>query len=504
MDEKIAWMQKMLRACGHIEEYTVEDIQMIFPDIHQQYNTLSNQDKMEIKNILLNQLDKKDLLYVLSIMIKNGAADTWIPFALQVAEALNLNSVVRSMLEAQINAVGHNQYMVARNFHKNTVEQWSNAIPILKKYTNIKDRNANRIVIVTEQLISELHAPTKVVLDMAYLFQHIMGMEVMIVALPCNAGKIGEIWYDSYVMNSTKEYEKSPILRKYKEEVFWGFQVSMELSNVRDYAMLLSYILEWNPLFVFSMGTTNPVADVLTYYTTVVAQSMSLTLPVSEAQILIDLGKNDSLIAQLPQTVIRFEETPRYFGEAKCVHVRKMYGIDENQFVCVVVGNRLDREINEEFMYLIQELVRKNKKIAFAFIGNIGQIREMLENNIPCENLYFVNYCEDLLGIYKIMDLYVNPNRGGGGYSAAMAISSKLPVITLDHGDVMKHTGSDFTVSDYSKMCNNILRYVEDEQYRNVMRQKTILLGEKMTEDNMYSIMRKNVEEVIEVVKQGE
>lgn len=501
MDEKIAWMQKMLRACGHIEEYTQEEKEIVFLGIHQEFNTFSADDKMIVESVLKEQMDAKDFMYVLSILIKNGAADQWIPLVLQLAESIKLNRVVRSMIEVQLNAISHNRYLEVREFHKNTVAQWANAIPIFKNYTDIEKRNQNRIVIVTEQLISELHAPTKVVLQTAYVLQHIMGYEVLLVSLPCNAGKIGEIWYDSYVMNSDSEYEDEPIIRKYKDEVFFGYQVSMKMRNVRDYSMLISYILEWNPLFVFSMGTTNPVADILINYTTVVAQSMSTFMAVSEAQILIDIGNNDEIIQHLRQMVIRFDEVPRYFGEAKEIHTREKYGIKENQFVCAVVGNRLGKEVDSAFIDFMKKVTERNKNVAFAFVGAFEKGQELIENGIPKDQLFFLGYCNDLLGLYKIMDLYVNPDRMGGGFSSAMALTAGVPVLSINHGDVLKQVGKTFCVENYDEMSKEIEKYIQDSAYREEKVKMAMDYAKERTEEKMIQALQKNLLELINIVK---
>ena len=501
MDKTITWIQKILRICAHMDDYTAEDAQMIFPDIHHEYVQFSVQEQQKIKDVLLSQLEKRDLLFVLSILIKNGAADVWMPLALQVVEALDFDPVIRSMLEVQVNAVSHTRYLEARAFHANTVQKWEKKIPIMHTYKKVADRNQNRIVIVTEQLISELHAPTKSVLEMAYLLKHVMGYEVLLVVLPCNAGEVYDLWYKACAMNADDCYETAPIRRSYKGEEFFGYQVSMEVGNVRDYSMILSYILEWNPLFVFSMGTINPVADVLSKYTTVVAQSMSTVLPVSEAQILIDLGENDALLAQLPQKFVRFSKVSHYFGEPKMVHTREMYGIKDGQFVCVVVGNRLEQELDEAFIHLVQSITRQNHEVAFVFIGGLEEKKKLLQEAISQAQLYFIDYCTDLLGIYRIMDLYVNPDRNGGGYSAAMALASSLPVITLDHGDVALHAGSDFLVPDYNEMQQEILHYAEDSMYRALQQKQAEKCAESMTEEKMYQDMQNNINKIIKEIR---
>ena len=48
MDKTITWIQKILRICAHMDDYTAEDAQMIFPDIHHEYVQFSVQEQQKI------------------------------------------------------------------------------------------------------------------------------------------------------------------------------------------------------------------------------------------------------------------------------------------------------------------------------------------------------------------------------------------------------------------------------------------------------------------------
>lgn len=501
MDKGILWVKQVLQVCNDLENYTDEERNLVFSDINAMYAGYDSTVQSEIRDILLTKMDLEVAMTVMSVLIKNGGADQWMPFYIQIAENIKLDNKVYSALELQMHTLQKMDRAILQTYHKRNVQRWKERITLHASWRPLEKRNSNRIVIVTEQLLSELHAPTKAVLDMAYLLQHRMHYEVMIVVLPTDTPEIGQIWDRVILMASEERYVTNGIKREYKNESFWGYQIRMSEACNQDYSLLLSYILEWNPLFVYNFGVINPIADLLAEYTTIVAQSMSTSLPITEAQILVSLEEKITDESAEKKDIVQFNRTPLYFGEEKRVHTREEYGIEPNQFLCVVVGNRLEEEMDEDFIQMLQTVCDKNLNIAFVIIGHIENKKE-LQDKLRDKQIYYLDYCDDLLGIYKIMNLYVNPDRNGGGYSAAMAIASGLPAVSCNRGDVAYHVGSDFLVSDYNEMQQEILHYAEDSMYRALQQKQAEKCAESMTEDNMYQGMQDNINKIIKEIMQ--
>lgn len=501
----VDWITAVLKICENSTNFDEKEVQLIFQDFKNQYERFSDQQKLDMMGILTKELSKTDLLFVLSFFVRYFGNEC-LPLAIECSEQVAKDIVYRSMLEVQLLSCSSQCYLDMRAFHDRTVAEWTEKIFVKGGSSPVSNRNKKRIVIITEQLLSDLHAPTKVVLDRAYVLQHYMNYEVLLVVMPSNAGSVGDVWYQSFSYAANPEYNNKPIARSYKDEMFFGFQVGMEQGNTRDYALLFAYVLEWNPLFIFNIGVRNPVADVFTKYTTVVARNTSKVLPVSEAKILIDLGHNEELVSKLSQKVLRFGELPIYFGEEKRKHCRSMYGLDDTQFLCVVVGHRLNKEVDNEFICMIEKLIKKNKAIVFVFIGNIGSKKDIISERISPKNLCFIDYCDDLIGIYKIMDLYINPRRMGGGYSAQMALGAELPVVTTDYGDVAGYArllGEDNqVVSSYGQIESEILRCSKDIEYYKKRKKQVHLIANEMTEENSYRELGNALQIIINQVVQ--
>lgn len=67
--------------------------------------------------------------------------------------------------------------------------------------------------------------------------------------------------------------------------------------------------------------------------------------------------------------------------------------------------------------------------------------------------------------VYRVTDLYLNPERAGGGFSSVMALMAGIPVLTLPDCDVARMAGEAFTVPDYEAMADAAAAYVSDTEF---------------------------------------
>ena len=138
--------------------------------------------------------------------------------------------------------------------------------------------------------------------------------------------------------------------------------------------------------------------------------------------------------------------------------------LPEDQFLLAVVGGRLDEEVKEDFLVMLEDVL--SDKTGIVFIGKFNTFSEWKKrySNIG-DNMYYLGMCEDVLSKLEICDLYVNPTRKGGATSAVEAMSKGKPVITVDYGDVAGVAGEEFCCRDYAQMAEEIKRYQDSEYY---------------------------------------
>ena len=103
--------------------------------------------------------------------------------------------------------------------------------------------------------------------------------------------------------------------------------------------------------------------------------------------------------------------------------------------------------------------------------------------------------------VYRILDLYLNPDRLGGGFSSAMALIAGLPVVTLPNCDVAYNVGEEFVVSDYEEMMQTIKRYVSDRKFYEQKVEQAHSYKEKNTDAKMERYVKILLDKVIRKIE---
>lgn len=143
---------------------------------------------------------------------------------------------------------------------------------------------------------------------------------------------------------------------------------------------------------------------------------------------------------------------------------RKDYDISNDAFVIVVVGIRLDYEITDEFLTLLDNVCSKGAYVIFAGIFDTYSENVSKYSNVA-DNSKYIGYCNDMLALMEICDLYVNPIRLGGGFSIIEAFEKGVPGVYTNSGDVYVAGGDEFCVSDYSEMQKAIIKYMTNKKF---------------------------------------
>lgn len=335
----------------------------------------------------------------------------------------------------------------------------------------LEERNKNLVMMLTIQFLDETHAPTKTVIERASALKK-LGKEVVIV-------------------NTTEQYIKKGYLPMYKT----GFgRVLAEYDNINQVQIknakfpfmqmpenspmeyriqvLSELIKKYKPYYILSIGTGSILADLCGNIVPCASMALAFsTLPKTKNKMKIlgrklskeekELYSNEDI--DIIESRFTFELKPQ-----KNKFSRKEKGLPDGRFLLVVVGIRLEFEINDAFMSVLSDVCSKGCYVVFAGImDNYNRLME--EYPVVSANSSFIGYCDDILALMEICDLYVNPQRLGGGFSVIEAFSKGKPGVYLKSGDVYTAGGEDFAVSDFNEMPGQILKYKNDKNYYNKM-----------------------------------
>lgn len=158
-----------------------------------------------------------------------------------------------------------------------------------------------------------------------------------------------------------------------------------------------------------------------------------------------------------------------YTLESNKVYSRQEYGIKKSDFVMITVGNRLIYELDDSFLINIKELLRSNSQIRWIVVGNNLGEHFLNEMSYYIDNGQVIawGFEDDLVALYRLCDVYINPERMGGGGSIVMAMKMGMPVaMTKKATDITAVIGLKNCVEDYADMMRYIVELVNSEELR--------------------------------------
>lgn len=252
-----------------------------------------------------------------------------------------------------------------------------------------------------------------------------------------------------------------------------GFTDPATAAAVRD------HILEMRPDLVLSFGTLSPVADLCRGLLDVVSIPFGTYLPMAEPafvalpRALVPSDAPALAVAGLGTdkvTTIDYCYTRPAMGRAR---TRADLGVPADAILTLVIGIRLTQEVTPAFAAALDAAVRAEPRLFFLFVGTLDGY-ERLVAALPAlaGRSRAHGFDPDVIGLLTDADLFLNPPRGGGGASAAYALSSGVPAFTLNAGDVATVVGPDFHLSGFGDFAPLATRFADDTDYRDAMRAK--------------------------------
>lgn len=129
----------------------------------------------------------------------------------------------------------------------------------------------------------------------------------------------------------------------------------------------------------------------------------------------------------------------------------------------VMVGNRLQNEIDETLWNGLISLYKKNTNIEVVIVGTFDEslIPGALKSCVTC-----AGYQYDLKEFLKNMHFYINPTRNGGGQSALLAVKLGIPVLTIDFGDVASVINHLYCLESFLEIENFVNNYLKNSEFK--------------------------------------
>lgn len=372
--------------------------------------------------------------------------------------------------------------IVAKRFREGTKNDKSYAFEKAEAYKVILDeylkgfelpveriisRNDNFVIIIIDQFLGGAHAPSVLALSTAeYLNKN--GKRVLLVNTAelcggkCPCEYENEILVPSYAVEYINKYSI-----EYKGVLYNFFQFPKGMPNDEGIKAFLEFITNDPPAYILNIDGMSVLTDIASYYVPVLCMNTSneAALSAADAQFFGSVAtKNDievlKIFGRKKDDIIPGKyiyNIPRKKGNV----LRSELGIDDESFIMVIVGNRLDTELSDGFIDIISDILSDDIRV--LFVGRFENYTSICSKNEKIGNYsYQLDFQDDLRAVISLSNLFVNPPRYGGGTSAVMAMLEGVPVVSLNYGDVSVAIGNEFCVADMERMRTEIIAYITD------------------------------------------
>ena len=332
-----------------------------------------------------------------------------------------------------------------------------------------QERNKDTIMVMAVQFLDNKHAPTKTVIERIKILR-MLGKRVVFV----NTAEICLMngYLPVYMIDGASYFEKYDTFNEIEisGELVPFVQVPKRLSLPDKIQMIADVVNKIKPYYILSVGNGSLLADLCGNIVPCASMAVvfsSIPKTKNKMKILGRKLKEEEKELYIDDDIIEsrftFELKPQ-----KESYSRKDKGLPESSFMLVVVGTRLQFDITDAFMYMLSDVCSKGCYVVFA--GIMDNYNSLMEKYpVVSANSSFTGYCDDILALMEICDLYVNPDRTGGGFSIIEAFSKGKPGVYLKKGDVYTAGGEDFAVGNFDEMAKQILKYKDDKDYYNYM-----------------------------------
>lgn len=378
------------------------------------------------------------------------------------------------------------------------IEEYQKILEVDLSYIPKEQRNDNLYLVITEQMLVEQHGPTKTALDRCKVIMDKLGKEVLLIDTAEILSMVGRIpIYRSNQSNYNEDLLEVDTI-PWKGANVPYYQCENNMPNIGELNKLLSIIRSFSPARIVSIGGSSVLSGLANKMVPVVSIGLCPSDFEYTASTFQTLGRKlddkDRFILDklmLPQThVIESIFTSSLKPQTEHISRADMQ-IDDNAFAMCVVGGRLDVEVSDEFLNMLEELiisapdekldanvpggttdetmdaiVPDTPDIQIVFLGRFDTYDRMV-SKYPAvkEHSKFLGFCDDILSRMEHIDLYVNPIRKGGGTSCVEAMSKGVPVVTVNYGDVSVNVGDAFCVESYDEMKTTIIKYMTDKSF---------------------------------------
>ena len=333
-------------------------------------------------------------------------------------------------------------------------------------------RNHNRIIILIEPMLGARHAPTKKMANI-YHYLETLGYDVCVYATNYKLVQIAETtyWWKAVVTNALFEENTEFKIDYYGVQIKGCYVMYSEDDYFDTIRSIREEIRQFNPAFVLTIGDSNILGDSCQEFTDVVTMGCTNTVTITASRIIARYFANTKEIMKMfeqcleeEQTVIEYVHADELEPLEESEYTRESLQIEQKDFVIIIAGNRLDAEVKQDVIDILNIILKEELQCKVLFIGDCKKLEKRLQQNQYWNRFRFVGETENFRAMIALGDLFLNPPRKGGGTGAFFAAQNGVPVLTLGNCDVA-NIGERVVCDKLEDMPEIVHRYIYDEKF---------------------------------------
>jgi len=249
--------------------------------------------------------------------------------------------------------------------------------------------------------------------------------------------------------------------------------VGMTISDARfslpgRWRNLMPTLAEFNPDVVLLVGLYSPLAAALYAVRPVVGISVNSVAPISPLDVWLtadpDADRKQAWGKAFPPPLPIFHPWRVRRPPKQADVTRAQLGIDDAAVIWITAGFRLEREIRTDWANRMLQLMALQPRVVWLLVGGEGKLPEALQH-APPGRVRALATRNDLPGILRRSDIYVNPPRMGGGFSVAEAMAEGLAVTAFAASDGGDKVG-ELALTDMDTYVERLATLTDDPELR--------------------------------------
>lgn len=357
------------------------------------------------------------------------------------------------------------------------VDAFASEVTVSLKEIPEPERDNNLVLVIIIHYIPHCNAPTVTALDRCRILQKRMGKRVLMLNTAEAVNMVGKIPFYEYMEGQNLDLGELDAVT-WKDVLIPCFQCPPSMPDVEVINLLLEQVRNMAPHRVVMIGGSSILGNLINRIIpalTISTGFSDLAITGTKYQALGRKLKEEDIVKlnaigydknHVIESTFTFDIKPQ-----KEKVSRAELGIFEDVFVLAMVSTRLDYEVTNWFLQMLEDILEE--KMNIVFIGDFPAYEEKMKlfPDLRRKSIS-LGPCEDVLSRLEICDLYVNPRRKGGGSSVVEAMYMGKPAVSIAYGDVAINAGEEFCVETYEEMGEKILQYYQDKDFYVEMSEK--------------------------------